>query len=93
MSDAEIRRRRLLQETRERYNDTYNIPAVHPRYHAAYRNIYGEEKYSKSTFGFRLLLCLVLFAMFITIDTEQQKIWNVDSKQVKGYIESTWFLR
>ena len=43
MNDSERRRKELLELTRQRYSDSTAPPAVHPRYHAVYEDLYGTE--------------------------------------------------
>ena len=61
METSEKRRRKLLEQTRALYSDKGKIPAVHPRYGAAYHRIYEQEEAAmpQGTFGIRLLLCCV----------------------------------
>lgn len=83
MNDSEKRRRQLLEQTRERYRDRQGIPAVHPRYGAAYRQIYEDDQtVPVSTFGVRLLLCLLLFAGFVSFDKNDAKFREVDSSRI-----------
>lgn len=50
----------LLRQTKE------NIPVVHPRYQAIYRNLYEqEEEPMKGTLSVRILFSLILFALFV----------------------------
>ena len=83
MNDTEKRRRELLQQTRQRYSDYYEPPAIHPRYRNFYRQIYPEEQETGySTFGIRLFLCLFLFAAFVAMDVKNQEIMHVDSRSI-----------
>lgn len=83
MNDSERRRRQLLKETRERYSDRTAPPAVHPRYRSSYMGIYGgEEEEPASTFGARVLICLLLFAAFVTMDLKDQEVFHMDSDRI-----------
>lgn len=83
LNDSEIRRRKLLEQTRERYQDRRVIPAVHPRYGAAYRQIYEDEPVvSEGTFGIRLFLCILLFACFVSFDKNDAEFREVDSSRI-----------
>lgn len=83
MNESERRRRELLEQTRERYSDHWNPPAVHPRYRNSYNQLYkDEEAETISTFGARVFLCLVLFAAFVMMDVQKQEILNVDSNRI-----------
>lgn len=82
-NDSERRRRELLEQTRQRYSDHWNPPAVHPRYSGSYNRLYGEEGVgSDSTFGARVFLCLLLFAAFVTMDMKKQEVFHVNSERI-----------
>ena len=82
-NDSERRRRELLEQTRQRYSDHWNPPAVHPRYSGSYNHLYGEEaERSESTFGARVFLCLLLFAAFVTMDMKKQEVFHVSSDRI-----------
>ena len=93
--ESEKRRQRLLEETRALYSDRRNVPeyrglyrnlpAVHPRYGASYRELYGQDDAGgqKGTFGIRLLLCCFLFTFFVTLDRQEIEIFEVDSGQIE----------
>lgn len=83
MNDTEKRRRDLLRQTRQRYSDYYEPPAIHPRYRNFYRQIYPEESETGyGTFGVRLFLCFLLFAAFVTMDAKKQEFLHVDSQKI-----------
>lgn len=82
-NESEKRRRELLEQTRERYSDYWNPPAVHPRYRSSYNQLYGgDSPESASTFGARAFLCLMLFAAFVTMDMKNQEILHVSSDRI-----------
>ena len=66
METSEKRRRKLLEQTRALYSDKGKIPAVHPRYGAAYHRIYEQEEAAmpKGTFGIRLASLLLFIYLF-----------------------------
>lgn len=83
VNDSEKRRQRLLEQTRELYGEKRPIPAVHPRYGSAYRQIYGDEQsLPPSTFGIRLFLCLLLFAAFVSMDKNKSEVMHVNSSRI-----------
>ncbi|MXP76118.1 hypothetical protein GN277_12165 [Lachnospiraceae bacterium WCA-9-b2] len=84
MNDSEKRRQRLLEQTRELYGEKRSIPAIHPRYGAAYHQIYSDEQpqIPPSTFGIRLFLCLLLFAAFVSMDKNKSEVMNVNSSRI-----------
>ena len=89
MNDSEKRRQRLLEQTREMYNGRRSVPAVHPRYKAAYHQIYEDEpSLPTGTFGIRLFLCLVLFAAFVSMDKNGSEVMRVDSSRIMNEITS-----
>lgn len=83
MNESEKRRKMLLERTRELYNDKYTPPAVHPRYGAAYRRIYGgEDETSVSTLGIRTFFCLLLFLLFVAMDYKGEEVLNIGSDEI-----------
>ncbi len=84
MNPAEKRRKQLLEQTRRRYSDRRDPPAVHPRYGSAYSSLYEEEWEGShaGTLGIRIFLCLLLFAAFVTLDKQEQEIFHMDSSQI-----------
>ena len=88
MNSSEKRRRQLLQQTRDLYSEKRGLPAVHPRYGAAYSELYGsEEEPLPSTFGLRAMLCFLLFALFIAMDYRGVDVANVSSDRIVQQIE------
>ena len=83
MNDSEIRRRKLLEQTRELYLDGRGIPAVHPRYKSSYRQIYEDEPAVQTgTFGIRLFFCILLFACFVSFDKNNTEFREVNSSRI-----------
>lgn len=87
MNDTEKRRRELLEQTRSLYSDKKKVPVVHPRYGATYRFLYDDQGDMKEdtkggTFGIRLFLCGLVFAAFLTIDKQDQKIFHMSSDEI-----------
>lgn len=80
MNYTEKRRQRLLEQTRRLYTDKRGVPAVHPRYKAAYHEIYPEDTgYIKSTFGLRVGISVLLFATFILMKQDGAEILGMDN--------------
>lgn len=91
--DSESRRRELLRQTRRLYGNDFSIPAVHPRYRAAYHSLYGKEEestepQSESSFFFRLVLSVILFLCFIYIEQNEPGSVPVSSSAIVSYIQS-----
>lgn len=87
MTEAERRRIRLLQQTRAMYSDRQGMPAVHPRYRSAYGSLYDsnenrEEHHRNGTFGIRLFICCMLFALFVIADYKDVEYAKVDSRKI-----------
>lgn len=83
MNDSEIRRRKLLEQTRELYHDRRGVPAVHPRYKSAYSQIYEDETAVQTgTFGIRLFICILLFACFVSFDKNNTEFREVNSSRI-----------
>ena len=83
MNHTEKRRQKLLEQTRSLYTDRRGVPAVHPRYKAAYHEIYPEDTGDmKSSFGLRLGISVVLFAVFIAMKQNGTEVLGMDNLQV-----------
>ena len=78
------RRKELLDRTRSLYGDR-EVPAIHPRYRAAYHKIYEEDRAEKSTetFGVRTVLCILLFMAFVLMDNQDIDI--AQSVQIRSF--------
>lgn len=90
MNETEKRRRELLLQARNLYQDTGTFPAVHPRYRAAYQSIYGTQDSvignGRGTFGIRTVICVLLFAAFLVTDYKKIELWNMDSSEITAMI-------
>ncbi len=87
MNHSEERRRELLRQTRQLYDDSW-IPAVHPRYGNICRNLYGtDEEVQGGSFVLRLSLVILLFVCYVWMDYAEVPVMNVDSKQIVTQIE------
>lgn len=92
MTDSERRRIQLLQKTRMLYSDRRNIPAVHPRYQSVYGELYGrgddEENRSRGgSFGIRVFISFLLFALFVIADYKEMEYAEVNSSRIVQEIE------
>jgi hypothetical protein len=91
MNDVEKRRLQLLQETRRNYSDKYSPPAVHPRfqstYDSLYRNRQNEQTEEHGTFLVRVVIAVLLFALFFLMDYSNEKIGTVDSQAVISEVQ------
>lgn len=90
MNETEKRRRQLLRQARELYQDTGEfIPAVHPRYRTAYQSIYGKENEEtiQSTLGIRIVICIMIFTMFVLTDYKGTTICNLSSQEIAEQIQ------
>ena len=83
MNDTQKRREQLLRETRNLYQSS-SIPAVHPRYRSAYRNLYGSEEgeIKPGSLGTRILISLILFALFATAEYNHDNIWKISPDRI-----------
>lgn len=90
MNETEKRRRQLLHQARELYRDAgETIPAIHPRYRAAYESIYGTdtEETIQSTLGIRVVICVMIFAVFVLTDYKGTTICNLNSQEITEQIQ------
>lgn len=88
MNEAEKRRKRLLNETRARYRDDGYFPAVHPRYHASYSQLYEDDMEYNGTLGIRAFICFLLFAVFVAMDYQGKEVLHVDSNRISQEIST-----
>ena len=84
MNSTEKRWKQLLEQTRNMYSDKRGIPVVHPRYGNTYNYLYGrdEEETRPETLGIRFVLCLMLFAAFVSMDKQEREVFHMDSSQI-----------
>lgn len=82
MNNKQAYERRRIRRTKDR------IPAVHPRHRNLYRTLYEEPAQQGSTFGFRLLFCLLLFGLFLMADQEGLSIGSYDTEKATNMISS-----
>lgn len=69
--------------TRELYRDSYDSPAVHPRYGAVYSSLYDESpEFKTGTLGLRLFLSFLLFAAFVAMDYKKDEFMSVNSSEI-----------
>lgn len=93
MNDSQKRREALLRESRQQHFSgdlSARIPAVHPRYRAAYRDLYGTSPSDlpRSTVGVRILISLVLFAVFAAADYRGEKLWHYTPDRIAAEIQN-----
>lgn len=93
MNDSEARRRELLRQTRKLYQDSSEIPAVHPRYGRIYHNLYGEESTftdagtGSGSFFLRLIISIICFVCFIFMEQNRTEVAEVSSEVIVNQIE------
>ena len=81
------RRKELLDRTRSLYGDR-EVPAIHPRYRAAYHKIYEEDGAENTeTFGVRTVLCILLFMAFVLMDNQDIDSAQVSTDQIVSAVE------
>lgn len=86
MTKTEQRRTELLNQTRKIYSERNTPPAIHPRYTGAYNSIYkssASNGKSKTTFGIRIFIALLLFGLFFTVHMKEKKV----AEKVVGEIQ------
>lgn len=88
MNEVERRRRQLLEETRRKYGDSRTVPAIHPRYGSIYSELYEEKSERSNGLLFRMIIAVLLFALFLVMDYSGEKVATVDSKQIVEAIQA-----
>lgn len=88
MNDSERRRQILLNETRRLYTSSGYTPAVHPRYRASGSRFTSSEPLESSgTLGIRILICLILFALFAAAEYNGEKIWKYSPQEIISEVQ------
>lgn len=89
MNESEMRRRELLEQTRNLYREENRFPAIHPRYGNVYDSLYndGDTPAPKSTFALRLMIGILCFICYVVMDYENIDIVNVSSQKIAAQIE------
>lgn len=91
MNDSETRRKELLRQTRKLYNESRDLPAVHPRYGRIYHELYGvnEEQTEQTTGSFylRLVVGILCFLCFVYMDQSKAEVARVNSTSIINQIE------
>lgn len=90
MNESEKRRKELLENTRNLYSDRRSPPAIHPRYSNAYHSIYpdlDENEIERSTILFRIVISLLLFLCFVTMDYNSLSFKKVDCAHISQEIK------
>ena len=84
MANTQKQREELLRAARKT-GMTGSAPAVHPRYRAIYRNLYGEEAVHtpSGTLGTRILLSLIFSS-----DYNNQHIWKFSQTEIIKEIQA-----
>lgn len=85
MNDSEARRKQLLSAAQSLHSEKKGIPAIHPRYRSLYSKLYhdsGSDNLPRGTFGARLCICILLFALFVAADYKKVKVFEVTSKRI-----------
>ena len=95
MTDIEKRRLELLTQTKNMYSEKIFPPAIHPRYQAAYHSLYGKNGAEKSkgdaSFGIRVAIAILLFAIFFFMHQQKYTVGKVNSQSIVEEIENNLF--
>lgn len=86
VTPSEKRRRELLEQTRELYSERRVFPAIHPRYTGLYGELYQENEGHTGTLGIRVVLCLMLFMVYIAMDYTGATTLDVSSSQIASAV-------
>ncbi|MEE1315317.1 MAG: hypothetical protein UHS49_06090 [Faecalimonas sp.] len=86
MTETEKRRSELLAQTRARYSEKSAPPAIHPRYQNAYYSLYPEARAEsdekRGSFGVRMLLAVLLLALFALADYRKMDEVELVTKEI-----------
>lgn len=83
MNQSQKRRQELLNQTRKLYSDKNKTPLVHPRYGSfGTEEIEEDNELPISSFRMRLLVAVMLFLVFASIDYAQINVLNYTSEDI-----------
>ena len=87
MTESEKRREELLRRARTIYSDKKIPPAVHPRYQSFYTKLYDTQEEhemtgSHSTFGVRMFIAILLFALFVEWTIKERNTRQLTAKRL-----------
>lgn len=93
MAASDIKMREAMLKEARMYHSNIGIPAVHPRYRASYKSIYQTEEADKpSSLRLRILICLILFALYAALDQGEFAELPFTSSQISLEIETPFEL-
>ena len=90
MNQTEKRRKILLEETRNLYSTNTTDYPIHPRYGSTIFNNKEKEYDRPKTFMTRLFICILLFALYLSMDYSQNMLFNINSNQIKKIVSSDY---
>lgn len=85
METSEKRRRKLLEQTRALYSDKGKIPAVHPRYGAAYHRYTSRRKRPcrRVPLAYGCFFAAFYLPFLVSLDRQGQEVMDVSSDQIQ----------
>ena len=87
MNESEQRRKQLLWETRNLYQDKDTVPAVHPRYRTMTDLISEQPKSAaKGSLKLRIIISLLCFGCYLFMEYGKITIRHIDSSAVRAQI-------
>lgn len=88
MNESEQRRRQLLRETRNLYQEKDPFPAVHPRYRIM-SELTSErtERAPKGSLKLRIGISLLCFVCYLFMEYGKVSIRHIDSSTVRAQIK------
>ena len=88
-NESSARREQLLRETRNYYRTNGNMPAIHPRYRAAYHYVTEdrEPKQQNSSLGIRIFLAMLLFALYAAAGEQGREIGSMTTDEIAEQIQ------
>ena len=93
INESEARRRELLRQTRKLYQDSSEIPAVHPRYGRIYHDLYGagssdeDAGTGSGSFFVRLVISILCLVCFVFMEQNRTEVAEVSSDEIVNQIE------
>lgn len=88
--ESSARREQLLRETRNYYKTNGTMPAVHPRYRAAYHYVEEDRgvEHPSSSLGIRIFLAMLLFALYAAAGEQGKEIGPMTTGEIAEQIQT-----
>lgn len=88
----ELSERELLLKNAKSSCSLNEIPVIHPRYGAIYKNLYQTKPENPSSLSLRIMVSLILFLLFMTMEQGYFTDTPVTTTQIIEQIEMPFYV-